>query len=56
MTQLGFSASTNPYSFNFSNIYNGETIISTNKRKLFVSEKFSEMGFLLPTKRIYGLG
>jgi hypothetical protein len=57
-TQVGFeqSGSDQPYSFNFSDIYTGETLISTYKRKLVIEEKFSEIGFVLPTKRIFGLG
>jgi hypothetical protein len=31
-------------------------ILSTLNRKLFVSDKFSEMGFILPSQRCYGLG
>lgn len=56
LTQIGFEYNLNPFSFNLSNIYNTETIISTDKRKLVVGEKFSELGLRLPTKRVYGLG
>ena len=55
-TQVGFVQKTNPYSFSMSNIYNGETLISTERRKLIVSDKFSEIGFNLPTNRVFGLG
>ena len=57
-TQVGFvqSEAPAPYYFNLSNIYNGETLVSTYKRKLVVSDKFSEIGFVLPTDRIFGLG
>lgn len=53
---MGFVQSFNPYSFNMSNIYNGETLITTQNRKLVISEKFSEIGFTLPTNRLYGFG
>lgn len=56
MTQVGLEINTNPFSFKLGNIYNGETLISTKMRKLTVAEKFSEIGFTLPTKRIFGLG
>ena len=30
--------------------------ITTEKRKLFLSDKYSEMGILLPTRKCFGLG
>ena len=47
---------TQPFAFNFSNIYTRETLFSTQNRKLTVTDYFSEIGFVLPTKRIFGLG
>ena len=31
-------------------------MITTKHRKLIVSEKYSEIGFVLPTRRLFGLG
>lgn len=56
LTQVGYEVKTEPFSFKLGNIYNGETLITTEKRKLVVAEKFSEIGFRLPTKRVFGLG
>lgn len=41
---------------NFTDIYTGEVLISTYNRKLLVTDEFSEMGFILPSQRCYGLG
>ena len=38
------------------NIYTEHEIFSTDKRKLYLSDKFSEIGFRLPNKKIFGLG
>jgi len=56
LSQVGFEYADGPFSFKFRNIYNNETLINTEKRKFVVSEKFSEIGMVLPTKRIFGLG
>ena len=48
--------SSDPFTFKFGNIYNKETLLTTEKRKLVVSDKFSEIGMVLPTKRVFGLG
>jgi hypothetical protein len=56
LTQVGFETSSDPFSFSFSNIYTKKTILTTEKRKLFISDKFSEIGFVLPSQRCYGLG
>jgi hypothetical protein len=57
LSQLGFSYNTDgTFHFSFGNIYTKETIITTEKRKLLVSEFYSEIGFVLPTKRCFGLG
>lgn len=31
-------------------------IISTDSRKFYISDKFSEIGFILPTRKCFGLG
>ena len=56
LTQVAFETVNSPFSMSFGNIYSKNTILSTKNRKLFVSDKFSEMGFILPTRRCFGLG
>lgn len=56
LSQLGFEMNTSPFSIGFNNRYTGKRIVSTANRKLVVSEKFSEIGFTLPTQRVFGLG
>jgi len=56
LNQVGFEYSNRPFSFKFGDIYTKETLINTEKRKFVISEKFSEIGMVLPTKRIFGLG
>jgi hypothetical protein len=56
LTQVGFLKNSSYFSMTFSNIYSKNTVLSTQNRKLFVSEKFSEMGFVLPSRRCFGLG
>ena len=50
LSQLNFKVNkNNSFYFSFGNIYSGETIISTEKRKMLISDHFSEIGFVLPT-------
>lgn len=56
LSQLNFKYSKENFHFSFGNIYSGETIISTENRKMLVSDYFSEIGFVLPSDRCYGLG
>ena len=56
LTQVGFNMSNETFAFGFNNIYTKNRILTTEKRKLFVSDKFSEVGFVLPTQRCFGLG
>lgn len=56
LTQVGFETFTDTFGFSFNNIYTKNTILTTEKRKLFISDKFSEIGFVLPSQRCYGLG
>jgi len=56
LTQVNFSINNETFEWSIGNIYTKNEILSTRKRKLFFSDKFSEMGFILPSKRCYGLG
>lgn len=56
LTQVGFKTINETFSFSLSNIYTQKVMLTTEKRKLFISDKFSEIGFVLPTQRCYGLG
>jgi len=56
LTQVGFNMSNESFAFGFNNIYTKNKILTTEKRKLVVTDKFSEIGFVLPTQRCFGLG
>ena len=56
LNQVGYERKNAPFSMSFKNIYTNEVLASTADRKLMVSEKFSEIGFTLPTKKLFGLG
>jgi hypothetical protein len=59
LSDFGFTSvehEAEPFSFNLTNPGNNEEVISTYKRKLAVSDLFSELGLVLPTKRLYGIG
>lgn len=56
LTQINFQVNYDTFEWSIGNIYSKNEILSTKKRKLFMSEKFSEVGFILPSKRCYGLG
>lgn len=45
-----------PFWFSFTNIFNGQQVMTTKNRKLVIQEKYSEIGMVLPNKRIFGLG
>lgn len=49
------SINSDHFSFTFKD-KNDKEILSTEKRKFAISDKFSEIGFRLPTRRLYGLG
>jgi hypothetical protein len=48
-------SSKDSFSFGLKNA-DEKDIFSTTNRKLLISEKFSEVGFTLPTRRLFGLG
>ena len=56
-TQLGLEMAKEKETFGWSlkNIFNGEQIISTKNRKFVIQEKYSEIGFVLPNDRLFGL-
>lgn len=56
LNQVGYERKNTPFSMTFKDIYHNEVLASTADRKLMVSEKFSEIGFTLPTKKLFGLG
>ena len=57
LQQAGFSYNqTNSFAFNFTDIYTEETLVSTMYRKLVVTDFYSEIGFVVPTQRCFGLG
>jgi hypothetical protein len=57
-TQLGMQMSkqNEPFYFSLTNPFNGESVMTTKNRKFVVQEKYSEMGMVLPTSRLFGLG
>lgn len=56
LTQVDFKVHTDTFGISLGNIYTKNEIISTKNRKFYFSDKFSEIGFVLPTQRCYGLG
>ncbi len=60
LSDFGFTTiqadSPDPFNFNLTNPSSQENVVSSYKRKLAVSYLFSELGLVLPTKRIYGIG
>jgi hypothetical protein len=57
LQQVGFKYNTTgSFSFNFTDIYSNETLITTMYRKLHVTDLYSEIGLVLPTQRCFGLG
>jgi len=56
MMGMSMSQADEPFWFSFTNIFNGEQVMTTKNRKLVVQEKFSEIGMVLPNKRVFGLG
>jgi hypothetical protein len=55
LKDVGLSIETERFTFTLKD-KNGAEVLSTDKRKFVVSEKFTEIGFRLPTKRLFGLG
>lgn len=53
---LQVSGGDEPFSFSFKNSFNGEDILTTKNRKFVVQNKYSEIGMVLPTSRLFGLG
>lgn len=56
LTQMNFKIEEKKFEWSIGNIYSKNEILSTANRKLFMSDKYSEIGFVLPSKRCYGLG
>ena len=57
LQQVGFKYNTTgSFSFNFTDIYAQETLITSMYRKLHVTDLYSEIGLVLPTQRCFGLG
>lgn len=57
LQQVGFIYNrTGSFSFNFTDIYAQETLISSTYRKLLITDLYSEIGLVLPTQRCFGLG
>jgi hypothetical protein len=57
LQQVGFKYNTTgSFSFNFTDIYSNETLVTTLYRKLHVTDLYSEIGLVLPTQRCFGLG
>ena len=54
---IGFSeTSTDNFSFSMKDFQTGETIFDTTKRSFIMSDKFLEIGFVLPSQVLFGLG
>lgn len=57
LQQAGFKYNTTgSFAFNFTDIYTGETLVTTMFRKMVLTHFYSELGFVLPTQRCFGLG
>lgn len=56
MMGMNMSKKNEPFWFSFTNIFNGQEVMTTKNRKFVVQEKFSEIGMVLPNKRVFGLG
>ncbi len=57
LQQVGFKYNkTASFSFNFTDIYAQETLITSMYRKLLITDLYSEIGLVLPTQRCFGLG
>ena len=57
LKQVGFTYNeTASFAFNFTDIYSQETLVTTLYRKMVVTDFYSEIGFVLPTQRCFGLG
>jgi hypothetical protein len=53
---LGFSMHTANFSFSLKADSGQTNVITTKDRNLFVTDKFSEVGILIPSRNCFGLG
>ena len=57
LQQAGFVyKSKDSFAFNFTDIYSGETLLTTTYRKMVLTDFYSEVGLVVPTQRCFGLG
>lgn len=57
LQQAGFKYNaTGSFAFNLTDIYTDETLVTTTYRKMILTDFYSEIGFVLPTQRCFGLG
>lgn len=56
LADVGASLDTNNFAIKLGKDTTGKPIIDTTNRKLLLSDKFSEMGIIVPTTRLWGLG
>lgn len=52
----GFKMNFNPFSFSFSSTRSSDVLVSTEDQTFYMTDKFIQMDFKLPSQRIYGLG
>lgn len=56
LADVSVSLNDDTFAINIGKDKNGKAIIDSTNRKLLLSDKFSEMGFIVPTTRLWGLG
>ena len=57
LDMCGFALFSDPFAIEFSNTRNpGETLVSTKGGAFMMMDKYMQLDFQLPSRRIYGLG